>query len=238
MAFSYINDIIIPCVSSIVSLPRTLKTDGLSIEAICNKANTFMFATMLISEIAELTHPERSLKARTALQPAHTLIGTLFLQDDIHELSNCKKYWHNEEYPQLISAIFDVGSDLSALIPLADYVGLLDMAHLAAKLGSVPVLKGLVTIGLDPICTTMGLIMKVCTIIIVCKEVKEQHKKGESISSSQKAMLIYSTIVIATKVTVITGAFFGWAPTATTLALFSISRTVGNFARAYAYNNY
>lgn len=240
MDFSYMNQIVYPCLSTCLHLPSTLLTRSVSIAGtICNRANTFMFATMLISEMAQFTCPERSLKARTAMQPVQTMIGFLFMQDEIDELSNCKEHWRNKDYTKFISTICDAGSELSAIASHAQYVGLLDMQRISQLVGRVPILKGLTSIGLDPICVAMGLIMHTCSIITVCHDVKAQYAaKGESITLHQQVSVICSATVLATKVAVIAGGCLGWAPTSTTLAVFGMTRTVVYFARFYVWNNY
>lgn len=203
---------------------------------VCRSANTFLFTTILFSELAELKYPHFTVYARTLFTHATTPIGNFFIQDEVDATFNIPKYWRKGEYTNLFCAACDGLSNTEALANFADYVGLINLGQIAARLGSIKLLSGLVNIGMDPFCMAASLIGKVFAIISVCNEVRSEERP---MRADEKASIVFCSVVLGTKLGVIIGGVcFGWVPGVTTLALFSISRSVCLLTRAYLHNTH
>lgn len=245
MHFSPLNQVAYPLLNDLADLAcRPFAFMG----NVCRNTNTFLFGTILLSEIAELTFPHIASEACRALNIANTPIENLFMHEEISDMGNIPQYWEKDEvtqqykykkeerYVNTICAMCDGLSNLKGVVDLAEYLGLLDLKQVASQLGNIPLFgQCFLHIGLSSFCTTAGLIGKIFSITSVCLDVKSQ---ATPIRPDQKAAILFSSVVLVTKIAVIAGTCFGWAPSATTLAVFSIARTTCLFTRCYLRNTH
>lgn len=227
----YLCKVAVPCVSSCSYLPRQVLS---MMGNTARNTSTFLFSSLLAFEVAELKYPAETLKFRRIFNLTGTPIENFFAQEELHQVVEIRQTWAEGKYVALCSIICDITSNFGVVYNWGEFLGVLDRAKISAAMGRIPLMHHGVAVGLDTFCSTMSLVGKIFAIISVCKDVRNQDKP---IQPSQKTSLIFSSVVLTTKLSVIIGsAYFGWSPSQTTLNLFSITRTVCNLTRAYTRN--